>query len=385
MPEAPETKPLALLCANTSWYLYNFRKELVAALLKRGWRVAIAAPDDSHFPHLRDLGAECYSIAMDRASVSPFAVLGTFGSLWNLYRKLNPKCVHHFTIKPVILGGIAARMLRVPHVIQAITGLGLAFAKRSTLRQVALLGYRLALGKRCIVVFQNREDQVELERAGLVDKRSSVIIRGSGVDVARFTPARAQHGERPVTFLMCCRMLWAKGVREFVEASDMVHRHCPEARFRLLGRSDSGTPDHVPESWLRSVCQSRPQLEWVGYTEDVQPYYQTADVAVLPSYREGVPKSLLEGAAFGLPLLASDVPGCREIVVPGVTGILVPPKDSAALAEAMLVLVRSETERVALGNGARHLVLSEFSVTRIVAETLECYPVVLACAPPTSV
>ncbi|MCB9515787.1 MAG: glycosyltransferase family 4 protein [Candidatus Latescibacteria bacterium] len=374
MPEARENTPLALLCANTSWYLYNFRKELVAALIERGWRVAVAAPDDSHFPQLRALGAESHTIAMDRASVSPIAVLRTFASLFSLYRSLRPTCVHHFTIKPVIIGGIAARILRIPRVIQAITGLGLAFARRSTLRQAALFGYRLAIGARCIVVFQNREDQAELERAGLVDQRNSVIIRGSGVDLSRFSPIAARDSEHPVTFLMACRMLWAKGVREFVDASDQVHQRHPEARFRLLGASDPGTPDHVPESWLRAACESRTQLEWVGYAEDVLSNYQAADVAVLPSYREGVPKSLLEGAAVGLPLLAADVPGCREVVAHGVTGLLVPPRDSEALADAMAVLVESAKRRRELGKAARALVEREFSVEQVVSSTLNCYP-----------
>lgn len=373
-PSRPAPQRLrAVLSANTSWYLFNFRRETIAALVAEGCDVFVLAPDADFASELEALGARFRKLRLSRKSLSPLSNLATFLSYLRAYRTLKPNLVHHFTIKPVILGGAAARLLRVPAIVQAVTGLGHAFTGSRVLRYPALLGYRFALGARALTILQNPEDQATLLAAGVVRPERTILIRGSGVDLERFGVARETH-DGPVTFVMACRMLWSKGVREFVQAADLVVEHRPECRFVLVGAADSESREGVPVQWLREATAARPHLRWLGFVLDIAPILQEADVMVLPSYYgEGIPKSLLEGAAARLPLISTDMPGCRELAIHEKTGLVVPPRDAAALGRAMLDLANSPQSRASLGMGARNLVESDFGVQSVVAATLASY------------
>jgi glycosyltransferase involved in cell wall biosynthesis len=358
-----------VLVSNTSWYLYNFRADTMRALMERGWEVVAVAPDDEYRAKLESLGASFRQWCFDRRSKSPWHAVGPFVRLLGVYREIRPDVVHHFTIKPVILGGIAARILRIPGIVQSVTGLGHAFAGSGPLERLALLSYKVALGGRALTIFQNSEDMERILASGVTRRARAILIRGSGVDVGLYDDAPRPFSKPTITFLMACRMLWPKGVREFVEASDIVAGACPECRFVLLGDADPGAPDTVPREWLAGAS-GRTHLTWPGFQDDVRPYVAEADAVVLPSYyNEGLPKSLLEGAAAGRPLIAADNRGSREIVRPGETGLLVRPGSPGELAAAMLRLVHDPETARRLGRRARELVADEFSRERVVRAT----------------
>ncbi len=373
-----------VLVSNTSWYLWNFRGDTIRELARIGSAVTTVAPEDEYRARLEGLGAKHIVWQFDRRSVAPWTSLGPLLRLRALYSELSPDVVHHFTIKPVIIGGVAARLERVSGIVQSVPGLGHAFSASNVLRVPALLGYRLALGGRARTIFQNADDMDRLIASGVATRDRSVLIRSSGVDVERLGAIPLPEAEagaaaaRPVTFLMACRMLWAKGVREYVEAAKALHRRGTNARFVLLGDPDEGNPDAVPRGWLANL-RIADDVEWHGFRDDITRDIAEADVVVLPSYYgEGVPKSLLEGGAARRALVAADAPGSREVVAEGETGLLVAPRDAASLAEAMERLVRDPGLRLELGRQAQALVRAEFSTDDVVARTLAVYENALA-------
>lgn len=374
---APGAGRIALV-ANTSWYICNFRGAMIRRLVSDGWRVHVLAPDTDHEQALRELGAEFELWRINRRSMNPFANLAGFARIFTAYRRIRPDVVHHFTIKPVLLGGIAARLLRIRGIVQSVTGLGHAFASSALIHATAGALYRIALGGRAVTIFQNADDMRQIVALGATDETRAVLIPGSGVDLERFEGAREPLSCGAPMFVMACRMLWPKGVREFIEASDIVAAAHPAARFILLGDSDPGAPDTVPRDWLRTNSDARPHVEWPGFQSDVAPYIRNADVIVLPSYyNEGLPKTLLEGAAAGRPLIAADNRGSRDIVKDGTTGILVPPRDPAALADAMMALLDDPDSARAMGRAGRALVEREFSLEQVIDRTLDVYDRVL--------
>lgn len=360
------------LVSNTSWYLENFRGDTIRALVRDGWDVFAAAPDDEYRPGIESLGARFAVWNAPRGGMSPARDLSALFGLVSLYRRLRPDVVHHFTIKPVILGGIAARVVRIRGIVQSVTGLGYAFDSSNLLRRPALLGYRFALGGRALTIFQNEEDMDFMISAGAARAERCVLIRGSGVDCDGFAELPLPPSGEAVTFLMACRMLWAKGVREFVEAADIVVKKRPGSRFVLLGEPDTGTPDAVPRPWLKRAAK-RPHIAWHGFAGDIRPYLAEAHVVVLPSYGEGLPKTLLEGAAAARPLIAADARGSRDVVIHGKTGLLVPPRDPLSLARAMSELADDADRRRLLGRNAQALVGERFSSDLIVEQTLSVY------------
>ncbi|MFH1690029.1 MAG: glycosyltransferase [Candidatus Eisenbacteria bacterium] len=361
-----------VLVSNTSWYLHNFRASTIRRLVRENWDVTAVAPDERMRTELEALGARFVVWKFNRRSMSPLRNAGALGRLCWLYLTLRPDVVHHFTIKPIILGGVAARLTRVRGVVQSVTGLGLAFTSDGLRLRIAAAGYRLALGGNAVTIFQNKDDLRIFTSSGLVGPGRAMLIRGSGVDVDRLalTPEPDPGGD--IVFLMACRMLWAKGVREFVEAARDVAAEHPECRFVLLGDPDSGTPDAVPRKWLEAVNE-HPNIEWLGHQQDIQPFLGRAHVVVLPSYREGTPRTLLEAGAAGRALIATDVPGCRDVAVDGRAGLLVPKQDAAALKNAMITLATDPVLRGTLGSEARERVRTTFSEERVVGDTLAVY------------
>ncbi len=366
-----------ILASNTSWYLDNFRGEMMRRLVERGWEVYATAPDDEYRRELEKLGVRFELWPLSRRSLAPVANALAFLRILRLYRRLRPDIVHHFTIKPVILGGIAARLTRVPAIVQSVTGLGHAFSGPAPLRMIALTLYRLALGGRALTIFQNVDDMQTILAAGVTVRARCRLIRGSGIDTQRFGSIPPPSRERPVTFLMASRMLWAKGVREFVEAASIVHGREPDTRFLLVGDPDEGSPDAIPHEWLEALSESSP-VEWRPFAKEIEPTLAEAHVVVLPSYREGLSRSLLEGAAAGRPLIATDAPGCREIAVDGVTGRTVPVGDTEALAEAMNAFAADYEHVRVMGARGRELVTGSFSLDRVIDDTVTAYEDALA-------
>jgi glycosyltransferase involved in cell wall biosynthesis len=365
------TKKTAVITINASWNIVNFRRSLVAALVQRGYRVVALAPQDAYSSHIAGLGAEYIPIEIDKQGQSIFrdALL-----LWRYFRslkQLKPHILLAYTAKPNVYGSIAARWLGIP-VINNVSGLGTAFIKHGTLTHIVSRLYKLAFRESKTVFFQNPEDRDLFLQMRLVRGYQARLLPGSGIDLMKFAPVpRPDDVERPMTFLLVARLLWDKGVGEFVEAARLVGREAPETRFQLLGFVDvpnrTAVSRHDVQAWVDEGV-----VEYLGEAEDVRPHIAAADCIVLPSYREGLPRTLLEGAAMGKPLIATDVPGCRHVVQDGINGFTCVVRDPRSLANAMLRLLRlPPVERQKMGVAARSKVEAEFDDKIAIARYLE--------------
>jgi glycosyltransferase involved in cell wall biosynthesis len=371
----------AVLLANTAWYLYNFRISLAHALKERGWELVLVSPPDEYAKKLQEKGFTWRPISMTRRGFNPFVELSTINELVKLYREIQPDVVHHFTVKPVIYGSLAARRVRVPTIINAVTGLGYLFIDQGVRGKLLqkLIGYlyRISIRPSSVrVVFQNSDDQNVFLSSGWVRREQAVLIPGSGVDINTFSPLPEPESRNVV--LMVGRMLWDKGVGVFVEAVRLLQGKGVDADFVLVGASDLGNPRAVPTSQLESWEQEG-LIQWLGHQDDMPEIYARSMMVVLPTtYREGIPRTLIESAASGRPLIATDMPGCREVIQDGINGLLVPPNDPARLAGAIEKLLENSELRSSMGQAGRQMVIEKFSNQRIVEETLRLYPVSLS-------
>jgi glycosyltransferase involved in cell wall biosynthesis len=376
-----------ILFANTEWYLYNFRLSLAQALRNEGHEVVLVSPPGKYSQRLEEAGFRWISFPLSRRGTNPLAELATVWRLRNLYRVEKPDIVHHFTVKCVLYGSLAARIagVRIHRIINAITGLGFVFIGRGWraggLRWLVKGLYRIAL-KNTQVVFQNEDDRGLFLEFGLVSESQVCLIPGSGVDITRFglapttaeTEALAEPEQPapPVLVVLPARMLWDKGVREFVEAARILKAQGISARFALVGDTDPNYPACVPEQQLNE-WQSAGIVEWWGWQEDMPAVYRQAGIVCLPSYREGLPRTLVEAAACGRALVAADVPGCRSIVRHGENGYLAPVRDGKALAEALCPLILDAGLRQKMGRAGREIVVREYSLEKVLGDTLLLY------------
>ena len=366
-----------ILVSRCAWTLYNFRAGLLRGLVSNGVNVvAGGAGGDGFEAQIRKLGVPFVSLPIDKQGINLRADLKLFWSLYQWYRKEQPYVVHHFTIKPVIYGSIAARLARVPRIVNTVTGLGYVFIEKDVawLRRLVQWQYRIALACAHFTFFQNQDDLGIFVSRRLVKACKAGLVPGSGVNCTFFVPCANTYSPpgKPVSFLMVARMLREKGVYEFVEAARLVKQDFPETQFQLLGRRDERNPTVVPESELER-WQAEGVVTWLGEVRDVRPVVAGADVVVLPSYREGTPRSLLEAAAMGKAIIATDAVGCREVVDDGVNGLLVPVKDVKALAKAMICLIENPAMVERMGKAARQKVEQQFDERIVLKRILETY------------
>ncbi len=364
-----------LFVVNDAAYFLSHRLPVAAAARDAGYDVHVATPDGHARMEVLNAGFAHHCIPLTRKGYNPLEESGSIISLMRLYSRLRPDIVHLVTIKPMIYGGIAARMMGVPAVVNAVTGLGYVFISRgagsSLLRSVVRIGYKAAFSNRNQrIIFQNRDDSDTFLDEGIVDLRDITIIRGSGVDASVFTPTPEPAGV-PVV-LMASRMLRDKGVGEFVKAAALLRARGVNARFVLAGDNDPGNPASVPASKLKEWSGSG-VVEWCGQRRDMPALFSKANIVCLPSYREGLPKVLIEAAACGRAIVATDAPGCREIVRHGENGLLVPVRDSEALAGALQKLINDPELRAHMGKRGRKLAIDEFTKEQVAAETLAVY------------
>ncbi|KDC80757.1 glycosyltransferase, group 1 family protein [Bordetella bronchiseptica MBORD635] len=370
------TSPRRLLfVVNNPAFFLSHRLPLAEAARADGYEVHVATMDGPSVPDIVARGFAHHAIPMTRSGKQPLQELRSVWALVRLFRRLRPGLVHLVTIKPVLYGGIAARLAGVPAMVAAISGLGFVFVagglKARLLRAAVGRLYRLALGHRnSRIVFQNTADRDVLARLGAVRAEQVVMIRGSGVDLGQYrvVPEPAA----PVTALMAARLLRDKGVREFVEAARLLRERGLSVRMQLAGGVDPGNPASItPEQaaqWQDEGC-----VEVLGERKDIAALYGAAHMAVLPSYREGLPKSLLEAAACGRAVVTTDVPGCRDAIDPDVTGLLVPPRDAPALAEAIARLAEDASLRQRMGAAGRALAEREFGIEDVCRRHLAIY------------
>ncbi len=376
-----------LYIVNESYFFMSHRLPIARAAHAAGYQVHVAAPEDHVWAPegftvqaLRDAGFAFHPIPLSRRGTNPWQEARTLIALWRLIRGLRPELVHLLTIKPLLYGGLAARLLGVPGVVAAVTGLGQVFvssgATAGLLRRLAVMAYRVATGHpNGRVIVQNAGDMETLARSGAVKPERMVLIRGSGVSLSAFAPSPEPDG--PPLVILPARMIWEKGVAEFVEAARLLRARGVEARFALVGDSKASNPRAVPQPTLEKWSREE-GVEWWGRRTDMARVFAGAHIVCLPStYGEGVPKVLIEAAACGRPIVACDIPGCREITHQGENGLLVPPGDTEALAAALARLIENSDLRRRFGARGRELVEAGFSEDRVVRATLEVYRALL--------
>lgn len=344
-------------------------------LISHGAEVVLLAPRDQSSDWFATIGARYIEVPMNRKGVNPLGDLGLLRRFREIYRRERPDSVFHMTIKPVIYGSVAARLAGVHHVLNMVPGLGYVFVGdqliHRALRPMVVRMYRIALRNSDRVFFQNPEDKEYFLGKSLVRESQAVVTYGSGVDLDYFAFTEPKGSGEHCTFLLMARMLWDKGVGDFVNAAKVLKPGFPNTRFLLLGMVDTENRSHVPRATLEEWTRNG-NVEYLGEVDDVRPVVALADVVVLPSYyREGVPKSLLESLAMGKPIITTNMPGCRETVVNGVNGMLIPPRDGAALLEAIRCMITQPALRTQMGRESRKLAVERFDVRRVNAMILE--------------
>jgi len=365
-------KRLLVFIVNEARVFLSHRLPVALAAQEEGFRIVVLAPQSESAEKLSAYGFEHIPIHLTRRGINPFREARDFLAIYNLLRRLKPDLLYLVALKTVLYGGLAARFCRVRAVVSMITGLGFLFIDpkwyvrwtRFFLRPA----FRIALGHpNQAVIFQNPDDLRLFIERGFVRREKAVLILGSGVDVRKFASSAEASG--PKIVLLACRMLRDKGVAEFVDAARQVKDSVSEARFVLVGDPDPGNPCAVKEAEIRR-WQEEGYVEWWGHRSDMEAVWPQAHIACLPSYREGLPKSLIEAASCARPIVTTDAPGCREIVRHGVNGLLVPVRDAKALAAAILTLLRDSSLRAEYGRRGREMAESRFSQEKVVEATI---------------
>ncbi len=372
----PNTPVKLLYVVNIPRFFVSHRLPLALGAREAGFEVHIATADgdDASISHIKALAFPFHALPLSQHGLDPLAELRALLALRRLYARLNPDLLHHVSIKPVIYGGLASRLAGGIPTVQAMSGLGYIFASQERraklLAGLAQPAFRLALAHaNTRMIFQNPDDrEVFLERR-LIAREKTSVIRGSGVDEELFSPRPEVSSGLPVV-LFAGRLLWQKGLGEFVE---MARRLRGRARFRVAGYEESSSPVNVPVAQLQA-WQASGLIEWLGKRDDMPQVYADSHIVCLPStYGEGLPKTLIEAAACARACVATDRPGCREIVRHEVNGLLVPPNDIDALVGAVERLIMDSSLRREMGNRGRAIVLADFTARQVIEETLALY------------
>ena len=368
-----------LLVANTSWYLYNFRLPLLRDLRAAGYTVAAIAPYDSYTPLLQAEGFTVHPWLVARRSINPLLELRAIVDLARLYQCEQPALVHHFTIKACLYGTLAAKAARVYRVVNAITGLGHVFLgtrKRTRLLRRALKPvYRAVFtARRATVVFQNADDQERLIQLGITDGERARLIRGSGVDIQRFRPLADTAGQfsDPLQLLFPSRLIREKGIEEVLSACRRLWADDVPLELLVAGDLDDGNRSSLGTADLAAL-QAEPRIRCLGHVGDMRALYAASDLVLLPSWREGLSRALIEAAAMERPIITTDVPGCRDVVDHGRTGLLVPLHDPRAIELAVRLLLDNPDLARRFGKAARQKVVAEFQVSLVNDSTLAQY------------
>jgi glycosyltransferase involved in cell wall biosynthesis len=372
-------KPKLAIVSNTSWSIYNFRRNLIRTLLAAKFDVVAIAPPDSHSSDVASLGCRYVPLKMNGKGRNPIEDLSLFLRLTKLFRREAPNCVLTFTPKPNIYGCWAARTLGIPAVAN-VAGLGSVFVSRSITRKLVQQMYRVALKWPEKVFFQNCDDLSLFTSLNIVDSQRSELLPGSGVDLHHYSPQPRADGT--ITFLFSARLLGEKGINEYVAAAKRLKQHWPDVQFRVLGFTDAKNPSAVSaatlEHWNREGTVS-----YLGDASDVRPFIADSDCVVLPSYyREGVPRTLLEAASMGKPVITTDMPGCRSVVEDTVTGLLVRPRDVDDLTSKMgAMIAMTGDDRQRMGKKAREKMIQEFDERIVLRRYLDELHAILARSP----
>jgi glycosyltransferase involved in cell wall biosynthesis len=368
-------KKIVVLC-HFGWGMHRYRMDLLRKLVRDGYQVTAIADwsDGDYEAAVRAEGVATESILLTRAHLDPFADLRTLMRLIGLYRRLAPDIVQHFNTRTMLLGALAARLVGVPRIINCVNGVGIVMGgTMRAYRALFLPLYWLAFGGRVQAVFQNKDDQENLIKQGILPRARTFHIPGSGVDTDLLKPDPAIPPESRDVVIMASRMVWSKGVKEFVGAAEILKPRYPHIRFILAGGLSGAygmnNPDDVDEAWMKAAV-ARGAVEWPGHVPpvDLEALYRRAAVVTLPSfYPEGVPRCLIEGAAAGAPIVTTDSPGCRDIVVNGISGHLCPARSAEKLADAIGAILATPGAVARMGAESRALAVSVFDAGKVSA------------------
>jgi glycosyltransferase involved in cell wall biosynthesis len=368
-PSVPgrERRLHVMITANAAWNIWNFRRPIVQSLLAAGHRVTILAPSDDVLPELERIGCAVVPLTMDVRGLNPVADLALVRRFRAIFREQRPDVVLSFTIKNNVFGGLAARVAGVPFVPN-VTGLGTAFLSGWLLQRIAETLYRMAFRGLRVVFFENDDDRALFEARGMLAPGQARVLPGTGIDLAHYAAVpMPEHAPDAPVFLMVARLLRDKGVIEFVEAARRIKAEYPQARFQLLGPAgvQNRTAIHLDEvqRWVDEGI-----IDYLGTRTDVRPLLQAADCVVLPSYREGAPRTLIEASAMARPVIATDVAGCRAVVDADLSGFMCQPRDAESLAGAMRRFLQLSPEaRAAMAAAARRKMEREFDEGIVIA------------------
>ena len=377
-----------VLFANSDWYLFNFRLSLALSLIEAGYEVLLVSPGGPYGDKLTSMGLKWRRAPMERRSLNPFRESALILWLRRLIEFENIDLVHGFTIKCAIYGALAARLARRPRgkvaSVSSIAGMGYVFTNGGllarALRPLVIAFMRGVLDTdRSVVIVQNRDDLRFLIDAGIIQESRLRLVRGSGVDCVRFSPSFKSRttASSSLRVVLPARILWDKGIGEFVQAARLLRAEGRELDFVLAGSLDEGNPASVPSGTVQRWVQEG-SVAWIGHVDNMPALFSTTDIVVLPSYREGLPKGLIEAAACALPIVATDVPGCREVVNDGENGLLVPARDVRSLASAIARLHDDAMLRERLGESAMRKARIEFAESVVNGQTTRLYHQLLA-------
>jgi glycosyltransferase involved in cell wall biosynthesis len=353
---------------NTSWNVYNFRLGLIKALLQQNYNITVIAPRDEYTQKLIDQGCDYHELTMDSRGANPIKDTRLIFELISIYKKVKPDVVLHYTIKPNIYGTIAARWLNIP-AVNNVCGLGTVFLKKDLVSKVAIWMYRMAFKSPKKVFFQNNYDKELFVNSNLVKGEIADILPGSGIDLAKFGAMDFKRNKQ-FTFLLVSRLIHDKGILEYIEAIKLLKSKGIEARFQILGAKDPihkrGIKSEIVDHWIANNI-----VEYLGTTDNVQGFINNADCIVLPSYREGTPKSLLEAASSAKPIVTTDVPGCKNVVQDNYNGLLCKMKDAEDLADKMNQMASLNDEQLkTMGLNGRKKVENEFDEKLVIDKYL---------------
>ncbi|MGH8414274.1 MAG: glycosyltransferase family 4 protein [Gammaproteobacteria bacterium] len=364
-------KPRLLFFENNPAYFLSHRLPLARAAQKMGFEVHVAAMPGQAAHVIETAGFSFHPVSLKRSGMNPFTELRTLFRIRRLYRELQPDMIYQVTIKPVIYGTLAARSLKINHLVSVISGLGYLAVQPGirgrVLRYFIFSVYRFSLRHPSQkIIFHNGNDRELFVDNGVVNASDTDVVPGSGVDMEHFSPQAEPRGIPVVLFP--ARLLRDKGVDEFVAAATALRTAGVQARFLLVGGTDPGNPSAVTQAQVQR-WNVEGNVECLGYSMDMRAMYAQCHIVCLPSYREGLPKALIEAAACGRPVVTTDVPGCRDVLVDGETGLLVPPRDSAALAAALRRLIEDQDLCRRRGQAGRRYVETKFSTAQVIALT----------------
>lgn len=358
------------------WVFCSHRLALAVAAKKAGYDIYVVANETAHGDQIRGAGLTLIPINLVRKSMNPVTELGVLWQLMRIFRNVRPDIVHNVAIKPIIYGSLAARLTGIRNVVNALTGMGYIFIsgdlKARILRPLIEFLFGFTLNRKgSQVIFQNTDDCRQLVMSGIVDEEKITIIRGSGVDISVYS-ANPPPNTDAIMVILPSRMLWDKGVGEFVEAARHLKSEGINARFILVGGGDPHNPAAVPDETLAKWADDG-IVEWWGHREDMPAVIASSHIVCLPSYREGLPKALIEAASCARPIVTTDVPGCREIVEHGVNGLLVKVRDAQELTEALRTLINDSSARERMGEKGRDIVEQGYTIEKVIDETLHVY------------